>query len=68
MIMRFATIRLFYVYTDKPLFLEYFTDIRQVIAEIPSNMCQKVSENYLKRINACNTSRDGHLNGVAFHT
>ena len=39
-----------------------------VIAEIPPNMCQKVAENYLKRINTCKTSREGHLNNVVFHT
>ena len=34
------------------------------MAEISPNMCQKVVENYLKRINACNSSREGHLNDV----
>ena len=70
-IKRFDTIRLFLwgyakdrVYADKHL----KTNIRQVMAEIPPNMCQKVVENYLKRINACNTSRGGHLNDVVFHT
>ena len=37
------------VYADKSLTLEHLKiNIRQVIAEIPSNMCQKVIENYLK--------------------
>ena len=47
------------VYADKPSTLEHLkTDIRQAMAEMPLNMCQKVVENYLKiRINACNTSR-----------
>ena len=44
------------------------TNIRQVMTEISSYMCQKVVENYLKRINACNTSHGGHLNDVVFHT
>ena len=57
------------VYADKPLTLEHLrTNIRQVVAEIPPNVCQKVVENYLKRINICNVSRDGHLNDVVFHT
>ena len=44
------------VYADKPSSLEHLkTNIRQVVAEIPFDMCQKVIENYLKRINACNT-------------
>ena len=73
--MRFDTIRLFLwgyakvrVYADKPSSLEHLkTNIRQVMAEIPPNMCQKVVENYLKRISACNTWRGGHLNDVVFH-
>ena len=38
------------------------------MAETPSNMCQKVVENYLKRIIACNTTRGGYLNDLVFHT
>ena len=38
------------------------------LADIQLNMCQKVVENYLKRINACNTSRRGHLNDVVYRT
>ena len=34
------------------------------MAKIPSNMCQKVIEIYLKRISACTTSRGSHLNDV----
>ena len=37
-------------------------------AEISLNMCQKVVENYLKSSNACNTSCDGHLIDVVFHS
>ena len=56
------------VYADKPLILAHLkTKIRQV-AEISPNMCQKVIENYFKRINACNTSRGCNLNNVWFHT
>ena len=46
------------IYADKPSTLEHLkTKIGQVMTEIPPNMCQKVVENYLKLINACNTSR-----------
>ena len=56
-------------YADKPSNLEYLkTNIRQVVTEIPPNMCQKVVENYLKRINASNASRGDHLNAVVFQT
>ena len=57
-----------HVYEDKPSTLEHLeTNIRQVMAEIPPNIRQKVVENYLNGINACNTSRVGHLNDVVFH-
>ena len=57
------------VYADNSSTLEHLkANIRQVMAEIPSPLCQKVVENYLKRINAHNTSRGGHLKDVVFHT
>ena len=56
-----------HVYADKPLTLEHLkANVRQVIAELSPNMCQKVIENYLNRINACNTSHGVHLNDVGF--
>ena len=74
--MRFDTIRLFLggyakgrVYADKPSTLEHLkTIIRQVMIEIPPNMCQKVAGNYYKRINGCKTSLEGHLNDLVFRT
>ena len=57
------------VYADKASTLEHLkTNICEVMADIQPNMCQKVIDNYFKRINACNTSREGHLNDVVFHT
>ena len=35
------------------------------LAETPPHMCQKVVENYIKRINI---TSGGHLNDVVFHT
>ena len=41
------------VHAGKPSTLEHLeSNIRQVLTEIPVNICQKVVENYLKRINA----------------
>ena len=55
------------VYILKSSNLEHLkSNIRQVMAVITPNMFQKVVRNYLKRSNACNTSR--HLNNVVFHT
>ena len=46
------------VYADKSsTFAHLETNIRQVMAAIPPNVYQKVFENCLKRINACNTFR-----------
>ena len=57
------------VYADRPLTLEHLkNNIRQVKAEIAPNMCQKVVENYLERIDACKYSLRDHLNDVVFHT
>ena len=75
-IMRLDTISLFLsgyakdpVYADKPATREQLeTNFRQVLTEIPPNMCQKVFENYLKRVNACNTWRGDHLYAVVLHT
>ena len=56
-------------YVDKPSTREHLKiNIRQVMAEIPWNIYQKVVGNYLQRINACNTSSGVKLNDVAFHT
>ena len=74
--MRFDTIRFFLWaqakdrdYADNPATLEHLkSNIRHIMAEILPNMCQKVVENYHKRINACNDSRGDHLNDVLFHT
>ena len=65
-IIRFDTIRLFlwFYAKHKHSTLEHLkTNIRQVMAEIPPNMCQKVVENYLKIINV---SHGGHLSDVVF--
>ena len=57
------------VYVDKPSTLKHLkTNILQVMAKIPPNMCQKMVENYLKRYNACNALLGGQLNGVVLHT
>ena len=76
-IMRFDIIRLsptkrLWVYADKSsTFQQLKQNIHQVTTEIPPNKSHKshkVIENYLKRINACNTPHGGHLNDVEFHT
>lgn len=57
------------VYANNPLTIDALKDnIRQVMAEILPEMCQKVIQNYLKRIESCRESRGGHLNDIIFHT
>lgn len=56
------------VYANKPETLEHLkNNIRQVIAEIPPEMYDKVIENYVKRIGCCRRSRGGHLIDIIFH-
>ena len=52
--------------TRKTVFMQI--NLRQVRAEIPPNMCQKMVENHLNRINVLNTSRGDHLNDLVFHS
>ena len=71
-IVRFYTISVFCratrktvrIYADKPSTLYHLkTNIREVMAEMPPNMCQKVIENYLKL-----TTLREMLNVKVFHT
>jgi len=74
--MRFDAVGLFLwgyakdrVYADNPLTLEHLkNNIREVMTEISAEMCQKVIENYLKKIESCKQSRGGYLNNIVFHT
>lgn len=57
------------VYEDDPQDLEQLkANIRRVIAEIVPQMCKKVIENYLFRIDVCEKALGGHLCDVLFHT
>ena len=69
-IMQFDTIRLFlwgyvkdHVYAYKPSTLEF---LKASIGQFMAEMCQKVIENYLNKINACTTLHEGHSNDVVF--
>jgi len=57
------------VYADKPRTIEALKhNIELVIHEIPSDLCEKVIQNWIDRIHCTARSRDGHLNDVIFHT
>ena len=57
-------------YADKPSNLEHLkTNIRQVMAEIPPNMCVKKWSKITSKESMLSTlTRGGHLNDVVFHT
>lgn len=42
-------------------------EIRRVTAEINSDLCQKVIDNFLQRVRVCQESHGGHLKDVVFH-
>ena len=74
--MQLNTVRLFlwgYVkslcYANKPQTINGLQDnIERVIAEIQSDICERVIENWVQRIHAMKRSRGGHLNDIIFHT
>ena len=41
--------------------------ICDAIVEILSNICRKIIENYLKKIETYKTCRGGHSNDILFH-
>lgn len=56
------------VYSNKPATLDALRmNIVRVIADIRADLCLKVMENWVQRINSCRRFRGGHLNDVVFH-
>lgn len=57
------------VYTNKPATLqELRANIEREIAEIPINLCKKVVENWIQRLDFCKRARGGHAKEIEFHT
>ena len=42
-------------------------EIRRVIGEIDSDLCQKVIDNFVQRVRVCQECQGGHLKDVVFH-
>lgn len=56
-------------YANKPETIpELKSEIQRVIGEIQPHLCEKVMENFMKRVMACHQSRGGHLTDILFHT
>ena len=57
------------VYANKSeTFPELKSEIQGVIDEIQPHLCEKVIENFMKRVMACDQSRGGYLTDILFHT
>lgn len=57
------------VYAMKPKSIqELKARIITVIGEIQPDLCEKVLENYIKRIETCRDSNGGHLANIIFHS
>lgn len=56
------------VYANNPATIQQLKEnIRGVIAEIEPELCRKVMENFVKRVDICQRSRGGHLEDIVFH-
>ena len=54
-------------YTDaRQTIQELKENIRAVIDEIESQMCENLMENFIKRAWSCKRSRGGHMNDIVF--
>lgn len=57
------------IYANKPTTLEELRDnIESEIANVPVDMCERVVENWLQRIDHCKRARGGHMNEIEFHS
>ncbi|GFY47670.1 putative DD41D transposase [Trichonephila inaurata madagascariensis] len=57
------------VYANKPTTLEELkANIEREIAAVSAEMCGRVMENWVYRINRCKRARGGHMSKVEFHS
>ena len=57
------------VYANKPSTIEELrANIHREIAAVPAEMCGRVIENWVQRIDRCKRARGGHMNEVEFHS
>ena len=57
------------VYANKLAILDYLKDnIQREIAYVPVEMCARVVENWVQRIDRCKWARGGHMINIEFHS
>ena len=57
------------VYANKPATLDDLKDnIQREIANVPVEMCARVVENWVQRIDRCKRPRGGHITDIEFHS
>ena len=57
------------VYANKPATLDDLKDnIQRKIANVPAEMCARVVENWVQRIDYCKRARGGHMSDIEFHS
>ena len=57
------------VYANKPATLDDLKDnIQREIANVPVEMCARVVENWVQRIDRCKRARGGHMTDIEFHS
>ena len=57
------------VYANKPATLDDLKDnIQREIANVPVEMCARVLENWVQRIDRCKRARGGHMTDIEFHS
>ena len=57
------------VYANKPATLDVLNDnIQREIANVPIEMCARVAENWVQRIDRCKRARGGHMTDIEFHS
>ena len=57
------------IYANKPAILDDLKDnIQCEIANVPVDMCARVVENWVQRIDCCKRARDGHMTSIEFHS
>ena len=57
------------VYAIKPATLDDLKDnIQREIVNVPVEMCARVVENWVQRIDRCKRARGGHMTDIEFHS
>ena len=57
------------VYANKPTTLDNLKgNIQREIANVPVEMCARVMENWVQRIESCKRARGDHMTNIEFHS